>query len=118
MTRWHVYIVRCTDDTLYTGIARDVERRVDEHNTSNLLAASYTRSRRPVTLVYREPAATRSAASKREYELKQMTRREKDALIAQNPSGVRRKALGVKPSAVSRRRQAESVITFESGDCE
>ena len=90
MTRWHVYIVRCTDDTLYTGITRDVERRVDEHNTSKALAASYTRSRRPVTLVYREPAATRSAASKREYQLKQLTRREKDALIA----GRRRKAEG------------------------
>jgi len=105
MTSWHVYIVRCTDDTLYTGITRDVERRVDEHNTSKLLAASYTRSRRPVTLVYREPAATRSAASKREYELKQMTRREKVALIAQNPSGVRRKGSGgtrqaQKPSGV------------------
>src|ERR1700754_4512480 len=82
LVRWHVYIVRCTDDTLYTGITRDVERRVDEHNSSNVLAASYTRSRRPVTLVYREPAATRAASSKREYELKQMTRREKDALIA------------------------------------
>ena len=81
-TFWHVYIVRCTDDTLYTGITRDVERRVDEHNTSNLLAASYTRSRRPVTLVYREPAATRSAASTREYELKRMTRRGKETLIA------------------------------------
>ena len=91
MTRWHVYIVRCTDDTLYTGITRDVERRVDEHNTSNALAASYTRSRRPVTLVYREPASTRSAASKREYELKQMTRRQKDALVA---GGGRRKEEG------------------------
>ena len=81
MTRWHVYVVRCADGTLYTGITRDVERRVGEHNASRLLAASYTRSRRPVTLVYREAAATRSAASKREYDLKQMTRREKDALI-------------------------------------
>ena len=93
MTRWHVYIVRCTDDTLYTGITRDVERRVDEHNTSNALAASYTRSRRPVTLVYREPAATRSAASKREYELKQMTRREKDALVARAKGGRRKTPL-------------------------
>ena len=82
MTRWHVYIVRCTDGSLYTGIATDVERRVEEHNTSKLLAASYTRARRPVTLVYREPAATRSTASKREYQLKQMTRRQKEALVA------------------------------------
>ena len=78
---WFVYIVRCADGTLYTGIARDVTRRVEEHNSNNLLAANYTRARRPVALVHREAVKTRSAAARREYEIKQMTRHEKDALI-------------------------------------
>ncbi len=81
MTIWSVYIVRCVDDTLYTGIARDAARRVEEHNSNDLLAANYTRTRRPVALVYQEAAATRSAALKREYEIKQMSRQEKEALF-------------------------------------
>ena len=79
---WRVYIVRCADDSLYTGIARDLDRRIAEHNADNGPGASYTRSRRPVTLVYQEEAADRSAASKREYRIKQLTRAEKLALIA------------------------------------
>ena len=78
---WFVYIVRCTDDSLYTGIAKDVARRVEEHNSNNRLAAAYTRARRPVALVHREALKTRSAAAKREYEIKQMTRQEKQALL-------------------------------------
>jgi len=78
---WQVYIVRCADDSLYTGIARDLERRIAEHNADNGLGASYTRSRRPVKLVYQESAADRSAASKREYQIKQLSRAEKMALI-------------------------------------
>ncbi len=78
---WFVYIVRCADDTLHTGMAKDVERRIEEHNSSDALAASYTRARRPVALAYREPADTRSAALKREYEIKQLTRQEKDELL-------------------------------------
>ena len=80
METWSVYIVRCADGSLYTGIATDVARRVDEHNANNLLAARYTRARRPVVLVSQEAAASRSAAGKREYELKQMSREEKEAL--------------------------------------
>lgn len=83
---WSVYIVRCADGSLYTGIAKDVARRVEEHNSNNLLAANYTRARRPVTLVYREAAATRSAAGRREYRIKQMNRLEKEALIAETAS--------------------------------
>lgn len=82
MEAWNVYMVRCADGSLYTGIARDVERRVREHNTNNVLAANYTRSRRPVMLVYSETAATRSAAGKREYQIKQLSRQEKEALLA------------------------------------
>jgi putative endonuclease len=78
---WFVYIVRCADDTLYTGICKDLARRIGEHNASGALAASYTRARRPVTLVYNEAADTRSAALKREYEIKQLTRQEKEQLL-------------------------------------
>ena len=78
---WFVYIVRCADETLYTGIAKDVARRVEEHNSNDVLGARYTCGRRPVALVYTEAAKTRSAAAKREYEIKQMTRQRKDTLL-------------------------------------
>ncbi|HUF82675.1 MAG TPA: GIY-YIG nuclease family protein, partial [Burkholderiales bacterium] len=78
---WTVYIVRCADGSLYTGITRDVARRIEEHNSNGLLAARYTRARRPVVLVYREKAATRSAACRREYRIKQMKRGEKQKLV-------------------------------------
>ena len=89
---WFVYIVRCADDTLYTGIAKDVTRRIEEHNANNRLAANYTRARRPVALVYREAAKTRSAAARREHEIKEMARPEKEHLIGQD----RRKMQGLK----------------------
>ena len=109
-THWQVYIVRCADGTLYTGVAINVERRVNEHNGVRANGASavrkagasavrkagaravretgarYTRSRRPVKLVYHEHAANRSAACKREYRIKQLTRREKLTLIAAGAS--------------------------------
>lgn len=78
---WYVYIVRCADDTLYTGIARDPERRVDEHNGARPRAARYTRGRRPVRLVYREARASRAEATRREIEIKQLPRAAKLALI-------------------------------------
>lgn len=77
-SKWHVYIVRCSDDSLYTGIARDVEARVQTHNAGK--GARYTRSRLPVTLVYQEPAADRSAALKREYAIKQLASDDKKRL--------------------------------------
>ena len=73
-----VYIVRCADGTLYTGYTKDVAARVDVHNTGK--GAKYTRSRRPVKLVYQEPAADRSAALRREHAIKRLTRAEKEAL--------------------------------------
>lgn len=78
---WQVYIVRCADGSLYTGITLDVERRVCEHNGDGGAGASYTRSRRPVALVYCESAADRSAASRREHEIKSLSRAEKLVLI-------------------------------------
>lgn len=79
---WTVYILRCADGSLYTGITRDAVRRVAEHNSNGRLAARYTRSRRPVVLVYQESAASRSLAGKREYRIKRMTRAEKQGLAA------------------------------------
>ena len=78
---WTVYILRCADGTLYTGIALDVARRVTEHNTNNRLGASYTRGRRPVKLVYSETAFSRSQAAKRKHQIKSMTRVAKTAML-------------------------------------
>jgi putative endonuclease len=81
LARWTVYIVRCAYGSFYTGIAKDVARRVAEHNSTGPLAANYTRARRPVVLVYREAAATRSAAGKRESQIKKMSRQQKEVLV-------------------------------------
>lgn len=83
MAYW-LYIVRCADGTLYTGIATDVARRIGEHNGSGSAnkGARYTAPRRPVVLVYEAPFETRSAASKEEARIKRLTRPEKDQLIA------------------------------------
>ncbi len=78
---YFVYIVECADSTLYTGISTELERRIQEHNTSEK-GAKYTRIRRPVKLVYSESYPNRSSASKREYEIKKkMNRAEKLKLI-------------------------------------
>lgn len=77
---WHVYMVLCRDGSLYTGIAKDLEKRIKEHN-SERTGAKYTRSRRPVKLVYQEKVSSRSDASKREYAIKKMTTTGKNALI-------------------------------------
>lgn len=82
MSDWYVYMVRCADNSLYTGIAMDVERRVDEHNNSNRLAAKYTRARRPVKLVYSEQLASKSEAAKRESAIKQLTKKQKEQMLA------------------------------------
>ena len=88
MTTWTVYMVRCADDTLYTGIAKDAARRVEEHNSNDLLGSRYTRARRPVVLVYEDVVATRSDALKHEYRIKQMTKKEKEKLV-KTTKGVR-----------------------------
>jgi len=78
---WSVYILKCKDSTFYVGVTTDVTRRILEHNTCNNKGAKYTRSRRPVKLVYSEPQSTRSEACKREAALKKLTRAQKQALI-------------------------------------
>jgi putative endonuclease len=77
---WHVYIVCCKDNSFYTGVTTDLLRRIDEHN-SGKKAARYTRSRRPVELVYSEKAASRSIASRREHQIKKLTLVGKKQLI-------------------------------------
>ena len=78
MASW-VYFVRCRDDSLYCGWSTDPLRRAAVHNAGK--GAAYTRSRRPVTLVYYEACADRQAAMRREYALKRLTRRQKLALV-------------------------------------
>jgi putative endonuclease len=79
---WYVYILKCADDTLYTGITTDVNRRLNEHNKGT--GAKYTKTRRPVILVAVSEASNRSEASKEEYRIKQLTRKEKLLLIDGN----------------------------------
>jgi len=73
---YFVYIVQCSDDTLYTGIATDVKRRVQEHNSSDK-GAKYTKVRRPVKLIYSEESENRSSATKREIAIKKLSRAKK-----------------------------------------
>lgn len=75
-----VYMVRCSDDTLYTGIAKDVEKRINDHNTSEV-GAKYTKSRRPVKLVRKKRCRDRATASKEEYRIKRIGKEQKENLI-------------------------------------
>jgi putative endonuclease len=77
---YFVYMVECSDKTLYTGIAKDLKKRVDEHNLSNK-GAKYTKARRPVTLIYSKKLKDRSEASKMEYAIKKLSREKKLQLI-------------------------------------
>ena len=78
---WVVYILECSDKTLYTGITNNLEKRVLQHNTGSE-GAKYTRARRPVKCVYNEEQKNRSEATKREYAIKKLSRVEKLKLIS------------------------------------
>lgn len=78
---WFVYMLRCADNSLYTGITTDLERRLNEHNFTEK-AAKYTRCRRPVNIVYSEPAEDKPAAHKREWVIKQLNKHQKEELIS------------------------------------
>lgn len=78
--QWNVYIVRCSDCTLYAGITTNLEERIAQHN-SEKGGAKYTKSRQPVKLVYSEQAESRSMAAKREYAIKKMPKAKKVELI-------------------------------------
>ena len=76
---YYLYILRCGDGTLYTGVTTDVDKRLAAHHSGK--GAKYTRGRGPLTVVYREECADKSAALKRELAVKALTREEKLALI-------------------------------------
>jgi len=78
--QWYVYLLRCSDQSLYTGITTDLRQRLHEHNHTDK-GAKYTRGRRPVSLVYSEEHPSRSLAASREYKIKQLNRQQKEQLI-------------------------------------
>lgn len=79
MPNWHLYILQCRDDSYYTGITTDLDRRLKQHNSGN--GSKYTRSHRPVELVYSEPHKTESLARKRELAIKRWPRARKEKLV-------------------------------------
>jgi putative endonuclease len=79
---WYLYVVRCNDNTLYTGITTDIKRRLREHNENNR-GAKYTRTRRPVELIYWIKYENRSEASKAEAKFKKLSRKKKDKAISE-----------------------------------
>ena len=80
---WFVYILRCADETLYTGITTDVERRLIEHNAEKTVT-KYTRARQPVKMVYQESIDSRSHALQREAQIKSFAKHQKESLIKDN----------------------------------
>lgn len=78
---WYVYFLRCNDNSLYAGITTDINRRLHQHNHTKL-GAKYTRAKRPVTLVFIESAPDKSTASKREYQLRTLTKLKKEHLVS------------------------------------
>ena len=82
MRPWFVYILRCADGRLYTGITTDIERRINEHNDpGSKIGAKFTRDLQPVTLLYQQQLDDRSAATRREMEIKALRKKQKLALI-------------------------------------
>ncbi len=84
---WQVYIIKCSDDTLYTGITTDLERRIHEHNHVRPKASKYVYARRPATLMYSKEFNNRAEASKEEWRIKQLSHVEKIGLLGVEKSG-------------------------------
>ena len=85
MNNWWVYIIQCSNNSLYTGITTDVERRFDEHQNNNKKASKYCAKLRPLKLVYKSlPLENKSDASKEEYRIKQLSHKEKLNFIKTN----------------------------------
>ena len=82
----YTYILKCSDETLYTGWTNDLEKRINAHNAGK--GAKYTKNRRPVELAYYEEFATKEGAMSREYAIKQLTRRKKEELIKKGHPGM------------------------------
>ena len=83
----YIYILRCSDDTFYTGWTTNVHKRIEAHN--NGTGSKYTRTRRPVELVYSENFNNKQDAQRREYKIKQMSRQEKELLIREGADALR-----------------------------
>ena len=81
---WFLYVLRCADDTFYTGTTTDITRRINEHNTKKC-GAKYTKTRRPVKLVFWLDFENRSKAQKAEYQFKKLTRAQKEKIINASP---------------------------------
>jgi len=81
---WFVYILRCADDTLYTGVTTDIDKRLKQHNGIEKNGAKYTRGRQPVKLVYQEYSDSRATACKREHVIKSLKKHEKELIIEQH----------------------------------
>ena len=79
---WFVYIIKCADGSLYTGVATDLARRFEEHQAGAPKGAKYTRGKGPLELVYQREIGTRSEACKEELRIKSLSRKQKQALIA------------------------------------
>lgn len=80
MNKYYLYLLRCSDNSLYCGQTKDLRRRINEHNGNNS-KSKYTRSRRPIKLVYFEKYKTVNEALKREFKIKKMTKTKKEALV-------------------------------------
>ncbi|MDJ0596284.1 MAG: GIY-YIG nuclease family protein [Pleurocapsa sp. MO_226.B13] len=78
---WSVYIIRCGDNSLYTGISNNVAKRFAVHQSGNAKSAKYTRSRHPLELVFSTEIGTKSAASRVEYQIKQLSKQNKESLV-------------------------------------
>ena len=78
---WSVYMIRCGDNSLYTGISNNVTKRFAVHQSGNCQAAKYTKYRHPLQLVFSAEIGTRSAASKIEYQIKQLSKKKKESLV-------------------------------------
>jgi len=78
---YYLYLLRCSDNSLYCGQTKDLKRRVEEHNFNNVKSAKYTKSRRPVKLVYFEKYKTINEVLKREFEIKKLTKEKKEVLV-------------------------------------
>jgi len=105
---WIVYLLRCSDGSLYTGITNDLDRRLVSHNSGK--ASRYTRSRLPVKVVHTQPVRGRSAALRLEIRIKRLSRAEKVALIRQGPAsaGVPAPPPAIRGSKRSNRRSTSS----------
>ena len=78
---WSVYMIRCGDNSLYTGITNDVPKRFEVHQSGSIKAAKYTRNRHPLQLVFSAEIGNKSAASRVEYRLKKLSKRNKELLV-------------------------------------